>query len=78
MEKYPSGRRGSPAKGVGGLKRARGQIPASPHETSGYLLCRMFGGFPISGNWDQGKRCVHLTPAASESHGIQETFHAIL
>ena len=30
MEKYPSGRRGSPAKGVGLLKGARVQIPASP------------------------------------------------
>ena len=30
MQKYPSGRRGSPAKGVGGLKtRARVQIPPS-------------------------------------------------
>ena len=30
LEKYPSGRRGSPAKGVGLLKGARVQIPASP------------------------------------------------
>ena len=30
MEKYPSGRRGSPAKGVGCVSAARVQIPASP------------------------------------------------
>ena len=30
MEKYSSGRRGAPAKGVGVLKRARVQIPPSP------------------------------------------------
>ena len=30
MEKYPRGRRGSPAKGVDGLNRARVQIPPSP------------------------------------------------
>ena len=29
MQKYPSGRRGSPAKGVGGESRARVQIPPS-------------------------------------------------
>ena len=33
MEKYPSGRRGSPAKGVVVLKPARVQIPASPLKT---------------------------------------------
>ena len=32
MEKYPSGRRGSPAKGVVRVTAARVQIPASPHE----------------------------------------------
>ena len=32
MEKYPRGRRGSPAKGVGRVTGARVQIPASPHE----------------------------------------------
>ena len=30
MEKYPRGRRGSPAKGVGRVTGARVQIPASP------------------------------------------------
>ncbi len=30
MEKYPSGRRGSPAKGVVRVTAARVQIPASP------------------------------------------------
>ncbi len=29
LQKYPRGRRGSPAKGVGGLNRARVQIPPS-------------------------------------------------
>ena len=41
MQKYPRGRRGSPAKGVGGLNRARVQIPPSaPHffERSRLLL----------------------------------------
>ena len=32
MEKYSSGRRGAPAKGVGVLKHARVQIPPSPPE----------------------------------------------
>ena len=34
LEKYPSGRRGSPAKGVVLLKAARVQIPASPPDSS--------------------------------------------
>ena len=32
LEKYPSGRRGSPAKGVVRVTAARVQIPASPPE----------------------------------------------
>ena len=35
MEKYPSGRRGSPAKGVVSVMAARVQIPASPLKTLG-------------------------------------------
>ena len=34
MEKYPSGRRGSPAKGVVWVTAARVQIPASPRKKS--------------------------------------------
>ena len=42
LQKYPSGRRGSPAKGVGGLKtRARVRLPPSaPNKASGIA-----GGF---------------------------------
>ena len=48
LEKYPSGRRGSPAKGVGLLKGARVQIPASPPEdpltdVSGFFYCIDWG-----------------------------------
>ena len=35
LEKYPSGRRGSPAKGVVSVMAARVQIPASPLKTLG-------------------------------------------
>ena len=35
LEKYPSGRRGSPAKGVVRVTAARVQIPASPLKTLG-------------------------------------------
>ena len=35
LEKYPSGRRGSPAKGVVRVTAARVQIPASPHQNPG-------------------------------------------
>ena len=53
LEKYPSGRRGSPAKGVVLLKAARVQIPASPPNGSdlydpGYFSAhfRHFWGSP--------------------------------
>ena len=40
MQKYPSGRRGSPAKGVGGLKtRARVQIPPSAPKRGHTIRC---------------------------------------
>ena len=41
-EKYPSGRRGSPAKGVVGLNRARVQIPASPPNPRKHYVCGVF------------------------------------
>ena len=47
LQKYPSGRRGSPAKGVGGLEtRARVQIPPSAPKSfpSGKLFFAYFSG----------------------------------
>ena len=38
MEKYPRGRRGSPAKGVGRVTVARVQIPLSPPHKNRYPL----------------------------------------
>ena len=54
MQKYPSGRRGSPAKGVGGLEtRARVQIPPSAPGTklvittvTSFFLCPFPSVFP--------------------------------
>ena len=37
-QKYPSGRRGSPAKGVDGLNRARVQIPPSAPDRSKHFI----------------------------------------
>lgn len=45
MEKYPRGRRGSPAKGVGLLKAARVQIPASPPSKGNPNECVWFAFF---------------------------------
>ena len=42
MEKYPSGRRGSPAKGVVCESAARVQIPPSPPETTVTKPLRLF------------------------------------
>ena len=50
LEKYPRGRRGSPAKGVGVLKRARVQIPPSPPTKKHAKACFFVG-----------ERCVPLT-----------------
>lgn len=41
LEKYPSGRRGSPAKGVGRETVARVQIPPSPPKKSGWNRCKI-------------------------------------
>ena len=45
MEKYPRGRRGSPAKGVVCESAARVQIPASPPETDLCNTGRFFVAF---------------------------------
>ena len=45
MQKYPSGRRGSPAKGVGRETVARVQIPPSAPENLGIVELQRFRGF---------------------------------
>ena len=42
LEKYPSGRRGSPAKGVVSVMAARVQIPASPLKALRINVLRAF------------------------------------
>ena len=53
MEKYPSGRRGSPAKGVGRVTGARVQLPPSPPNeksaASGLILLEWKGVEPKVG-----------------------------
>ena len=50
LEKYPSGRRGSPAKGVVRVTAARVQIPASPLKPCEINARRVFSLFILAHN----------------------------
>ena len=54
MEKYPSGRRGSPAKGVGRETGARVQIPPSPPKNGHPYGCPFFNAVRNKSTWTEG------------------------
>ena len=72
MEKYPRGRRGSPAKGVGRVSVARVQIPPSP-PIKRIRICGSF--FILSGEEDLDPSAAVRTdalPAEGEARREQE------
>ncbi len=81
MEKYPSGRRGSPAKGVGRETGARVQIPPSPPKNGHPYGCPFFNVVGYERIWTKGSEraiCRLLRPFIRGVHIFCLLFKSVL